>query len=168
MRRRRATCKLVPCDLSSVIEEAHRLSVLHTLKGGHRSFDLLHVAAARIVDKASLFLGFRARQPAEDSAATVWIGDSALAAKSRSANGFILLRIARVELAGEGDGQRRGNSLRSRAAKSGGWEIVAGETASRPKPVGSTVAALGCRLRRPDRRRRGLRHRGASANSRRV
>jgi predicted nucleic acid-binding protein len=44
-----------------VIAEAARLSELHTLSGGHRSFDVLHVATARLL-KATTFLSFDANQ----------------------------------------------------------------------------------------------------------
>lgn len=53
--------EIVPCDFGRVIAEAERLSALHTLAGGHRSFDILHVAAARVM-KAKQFLSFDANQ----------------------------------------------------------------------------------------------------------
>ena len=53
--------QLAPCDFSVIIEEAGRLSDRYTLTGGHRSFDVLHVAAARVV-KASAFLTFDVNQ----------------------------------------------------------------------------------------------------------
>ncbi|HEY9153929.1 MAG TPA: hypothetical protein VIM69_02290, partial [Opitutaceae bacterium] len=31
--------QLIPCDLAAIVNEAERLSDLHTLTGGHRSFD---------------------------------------------------------------------------------------------------------------------------------
>jgi len=34
------------CNLASVLIEAGRLSASHTMTGGHRGFDILHVAAA--------------------------------------------------------------------------------------------------------------------------
>lgn len=34
------------CNLAGVVEEAKRLSATHTLTGGHRGFDILHLAAA--------------------------------------------------------------------------------------------------------------------------
>ncbi len=34
------------CNLGEVVDEAMRLSAGHTLAGGHRGFDILHVAAA--------------------------------------------------------------------------------------------------------------------------
>lgn len=53
--------QLAPCDFSAIVEEARRLSDRYTLTGGHRSFDILHVATARIV-KATAFLSFDANQ----------------------------------------------------------------------------------------------------------
>jgi predicted nucleic acid-binding protein len=43
-----ATGKLVVqvCNLARVVSEAKRLSATYTVTGGHRSFDILHVAAA--------------------------------------------------------------------------------------------------------------------------
>lgn len=49
------------CDLVSLIGDATRLSELHTASGGHRSFDILHVATARHL-KATMFLSFDANQ----------------------------------------------------------------------------------------------------------
>ena len=49
------------CDLAAIVAEASRLSELHTLSGGHRSFDVLHVATARLL-KATTFLSFDANQ----------------------------------------------------------------------------------------------------------
>jgi predicted nucleic acid-binding protein len=49
------------CNLAEVVEEARRLSATHTLKGGHRGFDILHVATAIIV-KATRLLTFDANQ----------------------------------------------------------------------------------------------------------
>jgi hypothetical protein len=37
---------LPTCNLASVLIEARRLSASHTTTGGHRGFDILHVAAA--------------------------------------------------------------------------------------------------------------------------
>ena len=54
---------LVRCNLSAALREARHLSALHTLPGGHRSFDILHVAAALAVG-AKEFLTFDARQSA--------------------------------------------------------------------------------------------------------
>ena len=49
------------CNLAAVLDEAIRLSAAHTLAGGHRSFDIVHVAAA-VVMKASHFLTFDQNQ----------------------------------------------------------------------------------------------------------
>ncbi len=49
------------CNLADVIDEAKRLSATHTLTSGHRGFDILHVAAARIM-KAQQLLTFDTRQ----------------------------------------------------------------------------------------------------------
>ena len=37
------------CNLASVLDESLRLSAAHTLGGGHRSFDIMHVAAALVI-----------------------------------------------------------------------------------------------------------------------
>lgn len=50
-----------PCNLADVLDEATRLSGTHTLVGGHRGFDVLHVAAALVL-KAGEFLTFDANQ----------------------------------------------------------------------------------------------------------
>lgn len=54
---------LVPtaCDWEAVYREAERLSERHTLTGGHRALDVLHVAAALILG-CSDFLTFDQRQ----------------------------------------------------------------------------------------------------------
>ncbi len=49
------------CNLAEVVGEARRLSATHTLTGGHRAFDILHVAAAMRLD-AEKFLTFDANQ----------------------------------------------------------------------------------------------------------
>jgi predicted nucleic acid-binding protein len=49
------------CNLATVLDEATRLSAAHTISHGHRSFDILHVAAARVMD-AEQFLTFDANQ----------------------------------------------------------------------------------------------------------
>lgn len=49
------------CNLARVIAEAKRLSAIHTLAGGHRAFDILHVAAALTLG-AGEFLTFDGRQ----------------------------------------------------------------------------------------------------------
>ncbi|KAB2640507.1 MAG: type II toxin-antitoxin system VapC family toxin [Verrucomicrobia bacterium] len=56
------------CNLADVLTEATRLSAAHTLSGGHRGFDILHVAAARIMG-ATHFLTFDANQKRLASAA---------------------------------------------------------------------------------------------------
>jgi predicted nucleic acid-binding protein len=42
------------CNLADVVDEAKRLSATHTLTGGHRGFDILHVATALIVGAKQL------------------------------------------------------------------------------------------------------------------
>lgn len=42
------------CNFTDVVDEAKRLSATHTLKGGHRGFDILHVATALIVGARQL------------------------------------------------------------------------------------------------------------------
>ncbi|MCF7667502.1 MAG: type II toxin-antitoxin system VapC family toxin [Akkermansiaceae bacterium] len=49
------------CNLADVVHEAKRLSATYTLTGGHRGFDILHVASALIV-KAQRFLTFDENQ----------------------------------------------------------------------------------------------------------
>ncbi len=49
------------CNLAQVVDEAKRISAMHTLTGGHRGFDILHVAAA-LVFRAKVFLTFDANQ----------------------------------------------------------------------------------------------------------
>ena len=49
------------CSLADILAEALLLSAAHTLTGGHRGFDILHVAAARIMG-ATHFLTFDANQ----------------------------------------------------------------------------------------------------------
>lgn len=49
------------CNLADVVDEAKRLSAMHTLSQGHRGFDILHVAAALRM-KATRFLSFDANQ----------------------------------------------------------------------------------------------------------
>ncbi len=48
-------------NLADVVGEARRLSITHTVKGGHRGFDILHVAGA-LRFGASEFLTFDANQ----------------------------------------------------------------------------------------------------------
>jgi predicted nucleic acid-binding protein len=57
-----------PCNLAVILAEATRLSAAHTLTGGHRGFDILHVAAARIMG-ATHFLTFDSNQQRLASAA---------------------------------------------------------------------------------------------------
>ncbi len=49
------------CDFEDVLVESSRLSLAHTLTGGHRGFDILHVAAAKIIG-ATHFLTFDMNQ----------------------------------------------------------------------------------------------------------
>lgn len=49
------------CNLAEVVGEAKRLSATHTVTGGHRGFDILHVAAALHL-KADQFLTFDVNQ----------------------------------------------------------------------------------------------------------
>lgn len=49
------------CDVVAIVAEASKVSELHTLSGGHRSFDILHVATARLL-KADTFLSFDTNQ----------------------------------------------------------------------------------------------------------
>lgn len=49
------------CNLASLVQEAKRLSATHTLTGGHRGFDILHVAGALKLG-ADQFLTFDANQ----------------------------------------------------------------------------------------------------------
>lgn len=49
------------CNLAAVVEEAKRLSSTHTLTGGHRAFDILHVASALVI-QAKQFLTFDEKQ----------------------------------------------------------------------------------------------------------
>jgi predicted nucleic acid-binding protein len=61
------------CDLTAIVAEASRLSELHTVSGGHRSFDILHVATARLL-KATTFLSFDANQRKLAAAARLNVG----------------------------------------------------------------------------------------------
>ena len=55
--KRQGRVVLEMCNLSHVLEEANRLSTLWTRTGGHRSFDILHVASGVILHAAH-FLTF--------------------------------------------------------------------------------------------------------------
>lgn len=48
-------------NLADVVAEAKRLSAMRTLRGGHRGFDILHVASALVLG-AGQFLTFDANQ----------------------------------------------------------------------------------------------------------
>ncbi len=48
---------IAPVSLAATLTEARRLSATHTLTGGHRAMDILHVATALQLE-ASLFLTF--------------------------------------------------------------------------------------------------------------
>jgi predicted nucleic acid-binding protein len=60
-------------DLAQVVAEAMRLSSLRTFAGGHRSFDILHVATASIL-KAKRFLTFDINQGKLAAAAGLAVG----------------------------------------------------------------------------------------------
>ena len=64
---------LVRCDLEAVVAEAARLSERYTTGGGHRSFDVLHVATARVL-KATVFLSFDLNQRKLAAAAGLKVG----------------------------------------------------------------------------------------------
>jgi len=64
---------IVQTDLAQVVAEAMRLSALHTCAGGHRAFDILHVATARLA-KAKLFLSFDNNQRKLAAAAGLAVG----------------------------------------------------------------------------------------------
>jgi predicted nucleic acid-binding protein len=49
------------CDMETVVAEAARWSERWTTGGGHRSFDVVHVATARVL-KATVFLSFDLKQ----------------------------------------------------------------------------------------------------------
>ena len=52
---------LVPCNITEVLRRAEHLSTRHTIRGGHRSFDILHVATALTL-RAREFLTFDTNQ----------------------------------------------------------------------------------------------------------
>ena len=53
--------RLHVCNLADVVDEAKRLSATYTVTGGHRGFDILHVATALVV-KARRLLTFDGNQ----------------------------------------------------------------------------------------------------------
>lgn len=55
--------RLMDCDLSDVLLLGEQISKARTASGGHRSFDILHVATALVLDAAE-FLSFDANQNA--------------------------------------------------------------------------------------------------------
>jgi predicted nucleic acid-binding protein len=59
--RAKGRLRIQVCNLADAVDEAKRLSATHTLAGGHRGFDILHVATALIV-KGRRFLTFDANQ----------------------------------------------------------------------------------------------------------
>ncbi len=56
-----ARLKVQVCNLADVVDEAKRISSTYSLTGGHRGFDILHVAASLRL-KAKQFLTFDANQ----------------------------------------------------------------------------------------------------------
>ena len=56
-----ARLKVQVCNLADVVDEAKRISSTYSLTGGHRGFDILHVAAALRLN-AKQFLTFDANQ----------------------------------------------------------------------------------------------------------
>jgi predicted nucleic acid-binding protein len=59
--RAKGRIRIQVCNLADAVDEAKRLSATHTLAGGHRGFDTLHVATALIVN-GRRFLTFDANQ----------------------------------------------------------------------------------------------------------
>jgi predicted nucleic acid-binding protein len=53
--------KMTHCDLVSILVTGERISKTRTFTGGHRSFDILHLATAIVLD-AKEFLSFDANQ----------------------------------------------------------------------------------------------------------
>ena len=53
--------EIVPCDFGTVIDLARKLSNARTWRGGHRIFDLLHIATSRHL-RAKRFFSFDAAQ----------------------------------------------------------------------------------------------------------
>jgi predicted nucleic acid-binding protein len=60
-------------SLEDVVAEARDISTRHTLTGGHRAFDILHVGHARLA-KPKLFLSFDANQRRLAKAAGLTVG----------------------------------------------------------------------------------------------
>jgi predicted nucleic acid-binding protein len=55
------------CNLARIVEEAKRLSASYTLGGGHRGFDILHVAAALVLNAGQLLtFDLKQKELAED------------------------------------------------------------------------------------------------------
>ncbi|MFZ4777304.1 MAG: PIN domain-containing protein [Terrimicrobiaceae bacterium] len=52
---------MADCDFQSILITGERISRLRTFGGGHRSFDILHIATALVLD-AKEFLSFDANQ----------------------------------------------------------------------------------------------------------
>lgn len=53
--------KVQVCNLARFVDEAKRLSATHTVSGGHRGFNILHVSTALVIH-ARQFLTFDANQ----------------------------------------------------------------------------------------------------------
>jgi predicted nucleic acid-binding protein len=64
---------LHPCSLREILIRADELSELHTVRGGHRSFDVLHVATALVLNAEKL-LTFDQNQRALAKAAGLKVG----------------------------------------------------------------------------------------------
>ena len=69
----RGILQLTRCDLAAIVTEAERLSERHTFASGHRSFDILHVATARVL-QATTMLTFDRNQRKLAAAARVAVG----------------------------------------------------------------------------------------------
>lgn len=59
--------------IEDIVDEAGKISAGHTVKGGHRAFDVLHVAHARLA-APRLFLSFDANQLALAKAVGLAVG----------------------------------------------------------------------------------------------
>lgn len=53
--------QIITCDLLRVLSEGERISKTHTVSGGHRGFNILHIATALEL-RATTFLTFDANQ----------------------------------------------------------------------------------------------------------